>query len=156
MAPIPERDRTWAMFCHLSASAWILLAFLGLPLPFASILVPLILWAIRRERSEFIDYHGRESMNFQISMLIYGLILAIASMLLLTIGIIIFGAGNADLAAIGVIFTATLLFGLLVIWGVVQTVFVIIAAVRANQGGWYRYPFTIRLIRSVNYTDDPD
>lgn len=156
MVPIPERDRTWAMFCHLSALAWIPLAALGLPLPFASILVPLILWGIRRERSEFIDYHGRESMNFQISMLIYGLILAIVATLLLAIGMMIFGAGNADLAAIGVIFAATAFLGLLVVWGVVQAVFVIVAAVRTNQGGWYRYPLTVRLIRSVNYTDGPD
>ncbi|TVQ58594.1 MAG: DUF4870 domain-containing protein [Spirulina sp. DLM2.Bin59] len=154
MAPIPDRDRTWAMFCHLAALAWIPLFLIGLPVPFMAIIIPLILWAIRREQSEFIDYHGRESMNFQISMLIYGLIMMIIAILLLVIGIIIFGAGNADLAAIGMIFTATLFLGLLVVWGVVQTVFVIIAAVRANQGAWYRYPLTVRLIRSVDYRQD--
>jgi len=125
MAPIPEQSRTWAMFCHLSALAWIPLAVLGLPLPFASILAPLILWAIRREQSEFIDYHGRESMNFQISMFIYGLIIAIVAFILLVIGILIFGVGDGEsaLAALGLIFGVTLGIGLLVIWGVVQTVF---------------------------------
>ena len=59
------------MLCHASALARILLSFLG------HILGPLVVWLIKRGDSPEIDAHGKESFNFQISMLIYDAIAAI-------------------------------------------------------------------------------
>lgn len=52
-------ERTWAMVCHLIALA-------GLVFPYGSILGPLIVWILKKEESRLIDFHGRQSLWFQI------------------------------------------------------------------------------------------
>ena len=107
--------RTWCVFCHLSALA-------GFVIPGAGhILGPLIVWLVKRGDSAEIDAHGKEALNFQISMLIYNVV-----------------AGILCLIVIG--------FALLAILHVLNVVFVIIAALRASEGQMYRYPLTLRLI----------
>src|SRR5438128_12219190 len=57
--------RTWNVLCHATALA-------GFFVPWAGhILGPLIVWLAKRNGSPEIDQHGKESLNFQISMLIY-------------------------------------------------------------------------------------
>ena len=107
--------RGWCVGCHLSALA-------GFVVPaFGHILGPLIVWLIKRADSSEIDAHGKEALNFQISMLIYNIV-----------------AGILCLILIG--------FALLAVLHVLNVVFVIIAALRASEGQMYRYPLTIRLL----------
>ena len=106
---------TYAMLCHLSA-------FGGLFFPFGNILGPLIVWLVKKDEMPEVDSHGKESMNFQISVTIYTIVSAI--LVLLLIGI-------------------PLLIALSVFWLVV----VILASVRANEGTLYRYPLTIRFLQ---------
>ncbi|HDZ22988.1 MAG TPA: DUF4870 domain-containing protein [Desulfobacteraceae bacterium] len=62
-----NQDRTWAMFCHLTAlSACII--------PFGNIIGPLVIWLIKKDEIAIVDEHGKESLNFQISMSIYSII----------------------------------------------------------------------------------
>jgi hypothetical protein len=110
-----EEERTYAMFCHLGALS-------GFVVPFGNIIVPLILWLTKRESSPFVDMHGKEAINFQISLLIYFLISAV--LILLLVGIF-------------------LLAGLCIF----NLVIVIIAGVRAKSGESFRYPLTIRFIK---------
>ena len=98
-----------------------LLAFAGMLFPLGNILGPLVMWLMKRQESAVVDAHGKESVNFQISTTIYAVVSAI-----LTIFIIGF----------------PLLLALMVFWLVV----VIIASIRANEGGFYRYPLCIRFI----------
>ena len=105
----------WCVVCHLSALAGFVIPALG------HILGPLIVWLVRRGDSAEIDEHGKEALNFQISMLIYNVV-----------------AGILCLVLIG--------FVLLAILHVLNVVFVIIAAFRASEGQMYRYPLTIRLV----------
>ena len=77
---------------------------------------------LKRGDSPEIDAHGKESLNFQISMLIYDAIAAILCIFLIGIPILI------------------------ALW-VANTVLVIIASVKASEGKFYQYPFTIRLIK---------
>ena len=108
--------RTWCVLAHASA-------LLGFVIPWAfHILGPLIIWLTKRTDSPEIDAHGKESLNFQISMLIYNLI-----------------AGLLCLLVVG--------FVLLVVLHFVNLVLVIVASIRAGEGKLYRYPFTIRLIK---------
>src|SRR5262245_55596503 len=101
--------RTWCVICHLSALA-------GFVIPgFGHILGPLIVWLIKRGDSSEIDAHGKESLNFQISMLIYFIIAGILCLLLIG-------------------------FLLLAILHILNVVFVIIASVKASEGQFYRYP----------------
>ncbi|CAG0962470.1 hypothetical protein PHYC_00802 [Phycisphaerales bacterium] len=109
-----EWERTYAMFVHLSLIA----AHVVLP-----VVAPLILWLIKREKSPYVDDHGKEAMNFQISLVIYFL----ASALLIPAC----GVGGILIAAVYVL-------------GLVG---MILASIAAYQGRYYRYPATIRLIK---------
>jgi uncharacterized Tic20 family protein len=112
---ITKQSKTIATLCHLFSFCGYLIPFVG------GVLGPMILWLLKRKNSEFIDIHGKESVNFQISILVY----TILSALLIT-------------AAIGFI-----LLGAVAIFNLVC---VILASIRANDGELYRYPFCIRLI----------
>jgi len=113
---IDKQDRTWAMFCHLAS----LSACIGIP--FGNIIGPLVVWLIKKDEFAIVDEHGRESLNFQISLSIY----SIVSFFLC-------------FAFIGfLLLPAILIAGL---------VFVIIATIKANKGEPYRYPLTIRFIK---------
>jgi uncharacterized protein len=107
--------RTWCVLCHASALLGLFLHFLG------HLLGPLIVWLVKRGDSPEIDAHGKESLNFQLSMLIYDAIAGILCIVLIGIPILI------------------------ILW-IMNTVFVIIASIRASEGQLYRYPFTIRFL----------
>jgi len=108
--------RTWCVLAHGSA-------LLGFVIPWIfHILGPLIVWLAKRGDAPEIDAHGKESLNFQISMLIYSII-----------------AGVLCLVLVG--------FVLLFILHIMNLVLVIIAAIQASDGKLYRYPFAIRLIK---------
>ena len=108
-------ERTWAMLCHISTLS-------GMIIPLGHIIVPLIIWLIKKEEFPLVEDQGREVLNFQISMTIYTITSAILCLIL-----------------IGVVFLL-----ILVIFGLVVT---IIAAITANDGKPYRYPMTIRFIK---------
>ena len=82
----------------------------------------MIVWLAKRSDSPEIDEHGKESLNFQISMLIYNVI-----------------AGLLCLVLIG--------FVILFILHILNLVLVIVASIQASEGKLYRYPITIRLIK---------
>ncbi|WP_300342803.1 DUF4870 domain-containing protein [Nesterenkonia sp.] len=89
---------------------------------FVSWLVPLVVWLVFRERSRMIDDHGKEALNWQITLFIAYVIGGILTVVL--IGFVVI------LAA----WLCALIFG-------------IIAAVAAYQRRPYRYPFNIRFIK---------
>ena len=55
--------RTWAMLCHLSS-------FAGLLIPFGSAIGPLIVWLAKKDEMPLVAEHGRKSLNFQLTMMI--------------------------------------------------------------------------------------
>lgn len=69
--------RTWSSLCHASALLGVFLHFPGHLIP------PLILWLLKREESPEIDAHGKEAVNFQISMLIYNVIAGVLCIILI-------------------------------------------------------------------------
>ena len=77
-----QKERTWAMFCHLSA-------FAGFIIPFGSLIGPIVVWAIKRDQYPLVDDQGREAINFQISILIYYLVSAILILILVGIALLI-------------------------------------------------------------------
>jgi uncharacterized Tic20 family protein len=117
-APEPDKDtKMWAMFCHLAG-----LAFFLPIIPLAGLIAPLIIWQIKKDEHPFINENGKEAMNFQISIHIY----FVASVILC-------------LAVIGAFLIPAVL--------IVDVVFVIIAAVKTNNGQSYQYPLCIRFIK---------
>lgn len=76
----------------------------------------LIIWLLKKDQSRFVDHHGKEALNFQI-----------------TLGI--------AYIAVGVLTCLTLGVGSLlspIVW-FVNVIFCILACVAANNGQWYRY-----------------
>jgi uncharacterized Tic20 family protein len=107
--------RTWCVLCHAAALA-------GFIVPWAfHILGPLIVWLAKRADSPEIDAHGKESINFQLSMLIYNVVAGILCIILIGIPI-------------------------LILLHLLNIVFVIVASIKASEDKLYRYPMTIRFL----------
>lgn len=110
----------------LQARQWAMFAHLsalaGLIIPFGNVLGPLIIWQIKKNEFAFVDDQGKEALNFQITVAIA----MIVSMILM-------------LVLIGVV--------LMFLVGIAALAFTIIAAIKANEGQYYRYPFTLRLVK---------
>jgi uncharacterized protein len=104
--------KNWAVMCHLAA-----LIGLAVP-PFGFFLGPLFVWLLKRNEHPYIDENGKEAFNFQVSALIYAVLLCC---LIITIPLLLV------LIAADVILT-------------------IVAAIKASNGEVYRYPFALRLI----------
>lgn len=94
----------------------------------------LIIWLVKKDSSKFVDFHGREALNFMISLFIY-------TMVLVLIGIVL----AVMTMGIGMI----VLFPVIAIIGIGQLICEIMACVAANKGEWHRYPMTIRFIPDV-------
>lgn len=149
-----QQIRIWAMLCHLSALSWIPLAsllFLGIPLylPFLNIVGPLIIWHWKKTQDPWIDFQGKESLNFQLSLTVYALIVIVASLFLVftTCGVAV--TTNVTAKYLETIFNS-LLGALSVFISVLmlsQLILVNFAAIKAYKGQHYRYPFTMRFLK---------
>jgi len=127
-----QQVRSWSMICHLAALA-------GLLIPFGGIIGPLLVWQIKKNDLPEIDPHGKESVNFQITVLI--IILIFSFFLFGTLGY------GALIGSPVTMLTSGLGLGLLLgLVKLVSWILVIVAAIRANNGELYRYP-SIRFIR---------
>ena len=110
-----KEERNWAMGCHLAS-------FAGFLIPFGNIIGPLVIWLIKKEEFPMVAEHGKEALNFQITVALIGIVCAL--LILIFIGLLLLPA-------------------LAIYW----IVFTIIAAMKANEGESYQYPFTLRLIK---------
>ena len=125
---VPHEQRTYALLTHLS----LLLLLFVLPFSFAlpllalaliTAVVPLSMWFARRERSRFIADHGREAVNFHLSIILYWIV-ALALTPLCGVGFFVM-VGCYILAITG---------GLM-------------ACVAASRAEYFRYPMCIRFVR---------
>jgi uncharacterized Tic20 family protein len=116
VAGVPTQDeRTWGMLAHLTA-------FSGFLIPLGSVIAPLIVWLVKRDQSEFVADQGKEALNFNISVVLAGVVC----------GILVW------------IFIGILLGVALFFYWLAMT---IVAGIKASEGIRYRYPFTLRLIK---------
>lgn len=116
MPPVPTQDeRNLAMLCHL----------LGL---FTGFVGPLVLWLVKKDESAFVDHHGKESLNFQITVLIF------------------IGGLSIVAVVLSLIFIGLLLFPVILVLVVLAMIAEIMACVSASRGEWSRYPGCLRLI----------
>jgi uncharacterized Tic20 family protein len=99
-----------------------LAALAGFVIPFGNLIGPLIIWQVKKDEMPFVADQGKESLNFQITV-------TIAAIVCFVLMVVLIG------------------FLLLPLVGLAALVFIVIAAVKANQGEAYRYPLTLRLIK---------
>lgn len=110
---LTESERNYAVAIHVTPFAGLLFG--------PAVLVPLILWLVRKDDSAFNDDHGREVVN-----------------VLITGAIFTFVGGVLALAIIPII--------ALVIWYVVIAVNLVRGALAASRGEYFRYPMTLRIL----------
>ena len=111
-----KESRTWASIIHFSQFAGYVFFIFG-------IIVPIILWLIKKDEHEFVNDQGKEVMNFLITQFIIGFIG----------GLLIFAAG------IGII--------ILALFSIYCIIIIIVGGVKASQGERFRYPICIRFIK---------
>ncbi len=115
-SPYTKEERDWAMACHLSALC-------GFVLPFGNVIGPLVVWLLKKNTLPLVDQHGKEALNFQITVAIAALVCMVLMFVLIGI-LLIFVVGLGAL------------------------VLTIRAAIKVSNGELdYRYPFTLRLLK---------
>jgi hypothetical protein len=112
---LSETERNWAMFCHLSA-------FAGFLFPFGGIIGPLICWLSRKDESTWVNENGKASLNFQLSMLLY-------IVLVIPLCFIIIG------------------FPIISVLIILKIVCIIISSIKASKGEEFKYPLAIPFIQ---------
>lgn len=147
---LDRRQKTIATFIHLST-------FSRFIIPFGNFIGPLILWLSSKEQSEFIDAHGKQALNFQISIFIYCITLGVIAIPLFILGVL----GTVDILSFNSFdnfqwtwgqpslwfYLAGSLGGLLLIGFILELVLIIIASLRARDGQFYKYPLTISFLK---------
>lgn len=138
-----QNEKTTAALLHLSAFAKYLI-------PFAGIVVPLIIWQTKKHQSEYVDENGKAVVNFHLSILAYSIVIAIV------LGIFFIGSianyieienAGGDIIPIDLITAGIISLSVLGIWTIAEFILVILGTVRANEGSVYKYPFTINFIK---------
>jgi len=114
-----DDSRNYALAAHLSA---LLSLFVGFPF-----IGPLVIWLIKKD-DPFVRAHAAEALNFNLSVMLYGVVLFIVGLILV------------------IVLIGILVWLLLIPLGIVWLVFICIAAVKAGGGEPYRYPLTIRFV----------
>lgn len=146
-------EKNTATFTHLSALTQYFI-------PFGNYIFPILFWTSKKEKSEFVDYNGKQVLNFQLSLLLYSLVLIMIAIPIFVITFlknIPFEAlinnhdivlrnfsfeGNIGILTVGLV--AILIFGLL---KVAEFFLIIYASIKTSNGEKYNYPITIPFIK---------
>ncbi|HBD19411.1 MAG TPA: DUF4870 domain-containing protein [Arenimonas sp.] len=97
-------------------------SLVGFIIPLGNVLGPLVVWLIKKDTMPFVDDQAKEALNFNITVLIAAIVSGILTVILIG-------------------------FLLLLVVGLGWLVLTVMAAIKANEGVSYRYPFTLRLIK---------
>ena len=107
---VPTSDeKTLALISHIITLA-------------SQFIAPLIIYLLKKDESSFVAAHAKESLNFQLTVLLVIILLVVT------------------------------VIGILLLWfvGIYVFVLVIVATIRASEGKLYKYPFSIRFIKLTN------
>ncbi|KJD31157.1 hypothetical protein PK35_16070 [Tamlana nanhaiensis] len=147
---LDTHQKNIATFIHLST-------FSRFIIPFGNFVGPIVLWAINKDKSEFIDEHGKQAINFQISILLYAVILGTLSVPFFVfkifngIDFIDFNGFNNFHINIGkpspLLYIGGALGALAVIGFIIELVLIVLASLKARDGELYEYPFTINFLK---------
>lgn len=107
--------KTYCMLMHLSQ-------FAGYIIPFGGLIMPIVMWTTNKDQSEVIDQHGKNIVNWMISLIIYAVIGGVLAFII--VGIFV-----------------------LIAVGICSIIFTIMGAVKASNNEIYKYPLTIDFIK---------
>jgi uncharacterized Tic20 family protein len=112
---LEQQTRQWALFLHLSQLA-------GYIIPMAGLIVPIVIWQVKKTEMPGLDAHGKVVTNWIISALIYAAVSIILMFVLIGVPLLI------AVAILGVIFP-------------------IIGGIKASNGEVWPYPLTIKFLK---------
>jgi len=135
-------------------------------IPFGNFILPLILWTANKKEHAFVDYNGKQALNFQISMLLYSIVAGLVTIpffigfwpdlfdwnffgfhRLSDFNNLNFHIDSDDFRLGRLIWPVGISGFLQVALAVVNIVFTILATIRTNEGEYFKYPFTIKFIK---------
>jgi uncharacterized Tic20 family protein len=114
-ARLAEKTRQWAMFLHLSLLA-------GHLVPYAGLVLPIVIWQMKKSEMPGLDAHGKNVVNWIISFVTYS-------------------------AICGLLFFIVIGIPLLIALGVIGLIFPIIAALKASNGEVWKYPLSFTILK---------
>ncbi len=146
-------NKNLATFTHLSALSQYCI-------PFGNYIFPLLIWSTNKEKSEFIDFSGKQVLNFQLSIFLYSLVLAMIAIPIVLITIFsnvpadtIINDGDFVVNSLsvenitGIVIVAVIAILLFVGLKVAEFFLIIYASVKTSNGEKYEYPLTIPFIK---------
>lgn len=120
-------DTSAAFLIHISALASYIF-------PFGGLLAPLIIWQVKKNESTYLDEQGKAAVNFNLSFALYSFIF----------GLSIFSTFFFNFPNFVGLFGSI---SLIAIIGIVRFIFIVMAAIKANNNEYFKYPLTIEFIK---------
>lgn len=120
-SPASTKRKLWGMDEKGYTAMMHISQFAGILIPFAGFILPIVMWISGKEDSEMVDEHGKVVINWMISLAIYLVICGVLTVI---------GIGLLGLIALGVL----------------NVIFVIKGAIKANEGVLWPYPMTIKIL----------
>jgi uncharacterized Tic20 family protein len=147
---VDNHHKNLATFIHLST-------FSRFFIPFGNFIGPIVLWAANKDKSDFVDQHGKQAINFQISILLYAIIIGTISVpffifkLFDGLDVIDFNGFHNFHINIGepspLLYIGGGLGALAVLAFIIELAFIVKASLTARDGKLYRYPLTINFLK---------
>ena len=147
-----NNEKNTATILHLSALSQYII-------PFGNYILLTIIWSAKKDESEFINQNGKNVLNFQLSILLYSILLLIIAIPTLIYGLLknenldsyINGSHNFSALVhgdvMGLIITIATTIFLFIILKIAEFILILIGALTATNGTAYNYPLTIRFIK---------
>ncbi|AMO19143.1 DUF4870 domain-containing protein [Flavobacterium columnare] len=145
---ITKQEKNYASITHLSA-------FSKFIFPLGNYIIPIVLWGSKKKESFFINFHGKQIINFQLSILLYTIIMAILAIpsiiasLVSTFSweeiekghILLENLDFYHLLGLGIF--GIICLGVIILLKIIEFFYIIYGAIMANEGVYFRYPLTI-------------
>ncbi|MDN3666769.1 DUF4870 domain-containing protein [Algibacter miyuki] len=144
---LDNHQKNIATFIHLST-------FSRFFFPFGNFIGPIVLWVTNKDKSDFIDRHGKQAINFQVSILLYAVIIGSLTVPLFIFKIfngIDFNGFQSFHFSIGkpspLLYIGGFLGAVAIIGFILELVCIVKASLKARDGEMYKYPFTIQFLK---------
>ena len=140
---IDQNEKNTAFALHLSALAKFLI-------PFAGIIIPMIIWQNKKNQSEFIDRNGKSVLNFSLSVMLYSILIGVIGAIFFIdaiVEVIKMSANDIDYIPVNLITTAIVLSIIAVICYVIEFILIIIGSLKAGNGEVFHYPLSIPFLK---------
>jgi len=156
---ITKHERNLSSIIHAST-------FSKFFIPFGNFILPLVLWTANKKEYDFVDYNGKQAINFQISLLLYSMVVGVISIPFFihtlpdifnfeffnfnklhhlnsmnfdfNLNNLRFGTWLIPLGITGLLQTALT---------IINIIYTILATIKTNEGETFKYPFCINFIK---------